>query len=292
MAIPIEFSEFRDRSPSDRLVILGAGASRDLGVPSGEEVIELIQQRKSEMKVLASLCRRAEFEPAVAALDFLIEQGDPFTASAVLSQFLKAYSGPLLISDIAALKNEKRALLQLLRENMYKPRDTSPTDEEREFVDGILDLQRGSTIISLNYDNLLEWAGSDRIVPVVRDGTDRVTVPPTEPDLTRVLHLHGAITWSEYKNIVVDHHRPPHDEAAALVLGVGNKLRYYEPFLEMYQVLRDELRRVSAILTVGFSFRDAHVVQQLTEWAERVGEQGQLHICNPVGELPDQIKDW
>lgn len=276
--------------PDRRVVILGAGASVECGVPLGSGFLALINERRSEMPTLARL--NGDFEPRVAALDFLIESASEGTTANVLKDRLTRTRQGQHAPTTDQLKAERRVLIKLLHASMYHDRTVTVPPRESSYLRALAEFQTGSTIFTLNYDDLLEWAASDMLVSDV-DSQDRVVVPDVDGKLTRLLHLHGAITWWQHERTVLDDDEPHDDREDALVLGTGNKLRYWRPFLGMYQAFESALYGADAVLTIGFGFQDDHIVQQLEYWARERGTDGQIHMClGPDADTPKAALSW
>jgi cob(I)alamin adenosyltransferase len=138
------------------------------------------------------------------------------------------------------------------------------------------------TVATLNYDRTIELMGERYDVPVntgietwSQTGSFSTRKPRTG---IKLLKLHGSIDWilqpAERSN-----ERPmPHtvvrlrtgaDGPAmrpAIVFGQRNKLRPDGPFLDLLREFREELKRSSHLVIVGYSFRDAHINQYVADW--------------------------
>ncbi|MDZ7734560.1 MAG: SIR2 family protein [Acidimicrobiia bacterium] len=128
------------------------------------------------------------------------------------------------------------------------------------------------TIASLNYDNTVELASESAGVSFSRgvdhwSDTEELSFP--ESSEVRLLKLHGSVDWrlgpwrDDQQLAVADPKKPGRP---AVIFGQGNKLTAEGPYLDLLAQFRDDLRSVSHLLVLGYSFRDDHVNEIIRRW--------------------------
>lgn len=137
-----------------------------------------------------------------------------------------------------------------------------------------------SSIISLNYDNVVESA-SDLSGISVDDGLGQWTSKRRlsfSPGAVRLIKLHGSLNWFE-KDERLDggsKRRPTVVRGEfsgqpltqrVLIFGGTNKMTFRAPFPDLYAETRRIVMEADAVCVVGYSGMDPHVNQILLDWA-------------------------
>lgn len=140
--------------------------------------------------------------------------------------------------------------------------------------------QRRLVIATLNYDNAVEILADQHDVPC-DTGLDHWS-ESRRFDFAgaglKLLKLHGSIDWVKRRSPGSGARPLPHavierivdpqqsENAPAVIFGQRNKLTAEGPFLDLIAAFRRELDTVSLLTVVGYSFRDAHVNEYITQW--------------------------
>jgi hypothetical protein len=165
---------------------------------------------------------------------------------------------------------------------------------------------------TLNYDNVIETFAVSVGIPCGTGLQNHSGFSPTigysfEPVTSgfELFKLHGSLNWTLHgahpfsgvapTSFVVQRSSPPDystliDAAPALLFG-ESKLTAEGPFLQLLFRFRQALRRVRRLTIVGYSFRDAHINEQIIQF---VNEQrlSQLSIIDPFSTgLPPLVRD-
>lgn len=285
-------------------LLLGAGASKDAGVPLADEFVDIIEAhltglpRPSNDAAVAEFCAvRAALEGCFGAkpgLEQIFEciddaldgrfdphpTGSPFRASRALERI--HYEIKRVIQRQCVVHNPARVawivpLLSRLRAFAPYP------------------------IVSLNYDNVIEFGCS-------RGGLrlkERVLGEPTDRCDIELVKLHGSVTWAPAGRSSLTRTRQP---SSAIVRRFGEirspiletplvypsrrKMPIYNPFirnaLRFQELLAD--RRYTTCIVVGYRFPDAHVRSWL---AEAMKARPELRIClvSPHPEIEGEALD-
>ncbi|MCX7013831.1 MAG: SIR2 family protein [Candidatus Sumerlaeota bacterium] len=142
--------------------------------------------------------------------------------------------------------------------------------------------QSGLTIATLNYDTTIEILAEACGVRCDTgfEAWSETGEFPTEGPGLHLLKLHGSIDWrlvprwvkkdgplpqSRVEKIETEEMKKPGFEPC-LVFGQVNKLRVEGPFLDLLFAFRRELRRAKHLTIVGYSFRDVHVNEYISQW--------------------------
>jgi SIR2-like domain len=203
-------------------------------------------------------------------------------------------------------KRAARAKIELQLIDEFLQRElwlSQPNDPRLLYLLPLLQGSLGGTIATLNYDNSIEavtgegFAGIERsLVRVVIPDKKQVRVPSEAAGSVRLLKLHGSIDWKRSGDSVVYEEVHAGDKyQPAIIVGSGNKLRYFGPYLDLYSAFRESLRRSRFLVAIGYSFRDEHINYSIESWARGDGPAGR-HLTLFLGkedmDLPHAVKAW
>jgi hypothetical protein len=163
--------------------------------------------------------------------------------------------------------------------------------EKVKYLDPILQIaakQKRLTIASLNYDNALEILFGTAGIDLER-GIESWT---SEGKLAEsaagpvLLKLHGSIDWAlempsrsqrlqmpRAKLVAKNASEVGQGYKPAIVFGQRNKLTAEGPFLDLLSAFRRELSLSSKLIVVGYSFRDAHINEYISQWLNERDER-------------------
>lgn len=304
-------------TPQTRLVLLGAGASAEAGLPTGE-VLDAVLRSEASLTLYTQLSEAladhlgyADVERAFRMLEHLSDALRPETLAWDLDR-----SGLFQLRPTPSIHKQARVelsrIVDRLRRQLWIPDGLgSPlarvaaeaagkqfeVNERVRYLRPLVLGQQGGTIVSLNYDNCIEEAAAgDPHVRVSNPAYKRVIAPvKDDPNYTRLLKLHGSLSWRRVGDDVVAGARPldPEQYEPAIVFGAGTKLRHYGPFLDLLRGFKDRLETTTHIVTIGYSFRDPHVNDALRTWAHDPPKK-RLIVCmgpNTVA-LPIAVEPW
>lgn len=151
-------------------------------------------------------------------------------------------------------------------------------------------------IATLNYDNCVELMAADS-GEVCETGIDCWSAKGQFETSSRglmLLKLHGSIDWALEEGPTTSSRPMPHSvirkiEPAevkqvrhhpAVIFGHRNKLTAEGPFLDLLRSFRQELQAVDRLTVVGYSFRDPHVNEYISQWLNG-GENRRLRVVDP-----------
>jgi hypothetical protein len=288
-------------SAADRTVVVGAGASVDAGLPAGATLHSALANSVDFYRDVArNIGESSDVERVFRAIEQIATARDVRSASSDLLQGLQ------IPTDLSTAAEQAGAALSAittrLKTELWLPLELLPDPaitERVAYLQPLVRAQRSGTIVSLNYDNCLERA--DPSAYSVAPYQKRVEVPPELPDKTRIVKLHGSLDWQKIDDDVVIGGRPrearPYEPG--IIFGAGNKLRYYGPFLALFQAFVERVRRSRVIITIGYGFRDEHVNDVIRIWAE---DDRAYDYTNPkylfvgvgpgTAALPDFVTPW
>src|SRR5262249_39620021 len=98
-----------------------------------------------------------------------------------------------------------------------------------------------------------------------------------------LLKLHGSIDWALDRDQRSEDRPIPHSVIRqvsdaqvktsgfrpAVIFGQRNKLTAEGPFLDLLRAFQQELSRADGLTVVGYSFRDAHVNEYISQWLNK-----------------------
>jgi len=263
------------------VVLLGAGASAEAGLPTACEMTPQILDRMSgeDRRALDWVCEglageggTLDVEKVFAAIELLGEREDLEVAP-----FVECWSSQALNWDCDFYARLAGRMIREMR------RLIATTYKQVDYLDPLVrwaaDPQR-ATIATLNYDRAIEVAGEGAGLDVHTGLEDWVETGRWRwPDASgiRLLKLHGSIDWvwqddppqrGRLPSRVVERVEVSADEArpAALVFGARGKLRAEGPFLAALAEFEERLGEADRLIAIGYSFRDDHVNQVIRRW--------------------------
>jgi hypothetical protein len=156
--------------------------------------------------------------------------------------------------------------------------------------------QKQVTIATLNYDNGIELLAQTVSIPIttgIDDWSKTGSFTPSSEGIF-LLKLHGSIDWARVPNQSSAERPMPHSgiqqvtpeklkEAGfrpAVIFGQRNKLTAEGPFLGLLRAFQQELSRSSLLTVVGYSFRDDHVNEYISQWLNQAKER-RLRVISP-----------
>jgi hypothetical protein len=160
----------------------------------------------------------------------------------------------------------------------------------------LLNPQPSLVVATLNYDNGVERLCEARGVPC-STGIDEWshTGDFVEASGVTLLKLHGSIDWRLLEDQRTPQHPMPHSRIArvdmtaqprqsfhpALIFGQRNKLTAEGPFLDLLRAFRNALAVTERLTVVGYSFRDSHINEYVTQWLNG-NDKRRLQIIDPA----------
>lgn len=273
----------------DIIFLLGAGASRDAGLKTSDEMTEelerLLEGGWSKYKRLYNAVKagilygyalkgipqtNVNIEEFVNVLTELSQCKDhtifPFIASWNMELMETAGEGFDRIIEF------RSAIVKELVEKWVKLEDSGCAYYYRMLQYFANDLGSNLRVFSLNYDMCVEQGCTPDSVftGFVREGdrkgriwNDRMM---SQDDLVsspvRLYKLHGSVDWRNEGGVLVSYDSPkPCDNANdyQLIFGTRNKMRYTEPYLYLLSEFRRATFAAKLIVCVGYSFQDDHI---------------------------------
>lgn len=278
------------------LVLLGAGASVQAGVPAAFGMTDAIRQRLEGQKhdgvdlgrVLDFVCERLSSHAGHSVLD--VER--VFSAIEMLSEretlevspFVEQWSRDVWPWQHGLGEQSSDAVYAALRDRMLTElRELVATTWKRtSYLEPLVRFAahpRRATIATLNYDLSIEGAGEAAGIEVHTGINQWVDSGgwdwPNEG--ARLLKLHGSIDWAWEDDRPEDGRLPSRYirqvsaatsgvRAPAMVFGLRGKLRAEGPFLSLLAEFGSHLEMSSRLVVIGYSFRDDHVNQAIRRW--------------------------
>ena len=309
------------------LVLLGAGASVDAGIPHSAKMVEFIQDSLEKdwkkYKGLYDYVRSAIYyadgimgtydvayniERLVVSLDELSRREEhplyPFIGA--WNPRLTQVAGPAF-ETVGEFRNE---ILEKLRREWIE----IPNYDRASYYSGLIRFQKELNyplrVFSLNYDLCVERAYQAEYQEYPERGFEKSEVrwwthqlleegSPADKNLY-LYKLHGSIDWNREPNTgkltYSDSSSTIKVEEAALIFGTAYKLQYVDPFLFLVYQLRRWSLEARLILVVGYGFGDEHINSILCQ-ALRANSEKQLFAVmwdgssNGDGDVP-RFKKW
>ena len=296
------------------ILLLGAGASVEAGIPDSTEMVQeienLVSSEDSNWNCFRDLYRYIRSSIFYAeGLEGRFGNNVPYNIERLvdvlgeLSQkeghtlypFVGAWNPKLL--DVAGKKFEhirdfRSAIIDILRNEWV----ALPKKESAAYYSGLLQFQEEYgyplRVFSLNYDLCVEQTCQQG--EVQRGFSDRVwdwrLFDETLDDLTPLMlyKLHGSVDWYFSEDDRVTYSDSPSaikDEDISLIFGTSYKLQYIDPFLFLaYELRRWTLDSARIIVCIGYGFNDNHINGILQQSLRQNRERKLLAVIGPSNE--------
>ena len=299
------------------VVLLGAGASVEAGIPDSNEMVRQVEQETTEGKwqdcqelyrYLRSSVFYAEglkgvtgssvpfnIERLVNVLDEL-RQKEGHT----LYPFVGAWNPTL--QDVAGAGFERvhelrERIVGVLREQWVALDESEAADYYRGLLRFQEEFGHALRVFSLNYDLCVEK--SCEHATVQRGFAGRVwdwrlfDDGPNEETRIFLYKLHGSLDWSIAEDGTVSYSDSPSkipDNRMALIFGTSYKLQYVDPFLFLaYQLRRWTLEAARLVVAIGYGFMDDHINGILGQALRQDAERRLLAVVAP--QSADQVQE-
>lgn len=301
------------------VVLLGAGASVDAGIPNATDMVEKIEvlvtgqdDDWTQFRLLYNYIRAAtsyadglEGMPAdevsfnVERLVDVLEALERKERHS-LYPFIGAWSPRIL--DVAGTNFEsigefRREIIRILRREWVELERI----EQADYYEGLLRFQQEYQfplrVFSLNYDLCLEKVcGLENVQRGFEDRNwDWRLFDSTRDDPKPILlyKLHGSTDWKITDKGEVQYLDSPgtiKEHEVAMIFGVSYKLQYVDPFLFLaYELRRWTLGEAKMIVTIGYGFGDEHINGILGQALRQDSSRRLLAVVGPGGEDRENV---
>lgn len=309
------------------VVLLGAGASVDAGLPTSLELHEQLTKTLPQLysnlaKLVFAEGEDIDPERLFRVLEFLhvVETGGrpydrrPVTDSPDVARLVKSWDSSIeeyleYQKDTVRGGSTGRVidgLWKALADIFLIPMLIG--ERQLGYLLQLVSAMRGQTIVTLNYDNAIEVAMSQAFAfSLDDDPRPRPTQPWFESNRSlRLIRLHGSLQWrrerrtgdvrvlssDEVANFTRDGVADWDGDTPGVIFGGGNKLRPDGPYLDLYYEFRAALAEARQVVVIGYSFRDAHVNEALRRWFLSAQEGSVLRLSRITSEIPTVVLNW
>ena len=267
---------------ADVVVLLGAGASKDAGLPDVKELVTNFHATVTGRQKTLLDQITAALEPSGAVLDVerLLDALDQLSLrdQQVLSAFVRLRGWTKGATSTSADYNALRdRLYSHIREQL------ALTPERTRYLDPLIKLARlhgGMDIFSLNYDLAIETACTRLGVPYT-DGFDPLWNSRQFEDArftVRLHKLHGSLMWYRLPDGSIEKIQVAPDAIGGLRHFAGHALEpaliypasagkdiHVDPYATLVERLRAVLDDSRFLVCIGYSFRDRHIKSVVLE---------------------------
>ncbi len=302
------------------ILLLGAGASVEAGIPDSDNMVREIEklvssndEKWSDFRNLYRYIRSSIFY--ADGLDGIFGDNVPFNIERlvnVLDELRKKERHTLYpfvgswnpkLQDVAGDEFEnvhtfQSEIIRILRGQWV----ALPAREKAAYYGGLLRFQREYEyplrVFSLNYDLCVEEiCGRER---VQRGFSERAwdwrLFDETSDDSVPLLlyKLHGSMDWyfdEDGRVTYTDSSSTIKDEEIALIFGTSYKLQYVDPFLFLaYELRRWTLDAARIIVCVGYGFNDDHINGILQQALRQDRTRKLLAVVGPDNDVAVENK--
>lgn len=298
------------------IFLLGAGASRDAGLPLMPELTrdfkpwlkQAIEQKKvrggqldglfdQAIKVVSTGTDDPNIELVLQLLDDLLSFKKPSTAQTVVN-----WQQPFDAPDVV-IRELESLIRQYIRERLSEP-TSRPSPEVSfgssfEYLSGLLDFSDHKKddheplhVFTLNYDRLVEWMATQLAVTFTSGFGE--AWDPSLFELSRwdlcLYKLHGSVDWYRLpaRNVIYRgspiHPAFPDDRPQEVLLyPARGKAAHADPFATLVSHFDRALAEAELCIVIGYSFQDAHI-RRLVLDRMVTNRRLQLLLVNPKAD--------
>lgn len=277
------------RKENNVLILLGAGASCEAGIPTSPDMIKKLETLlctnnrkweefrglyhfvKSAIYFADGICGRFEhnvtynIERLVNTLSELDRKVEhplyPFIGTWNIK--LTELGG----NDFENVRNFRQKILEELQKDWVLLEDYSKSGYYRGLFKFSKDFQHPLRVFSLNYDLCVEKNRVDESLERgFRQGRmwdwKNFEYPEGQEPNIFLYKLHGSIDWykDQKKNLIVtDEPAKIKPEQLGIIFGTDYKLQYTDPFLFFVYQFRQWTLEAKLIIAIGYGFGDEHI---------------------------------
>lgn len=279
----------------DVIFLLGAGASRDAGLLTSNQMTRDLEKKLCEdcnWKPFYNLYRAVKsaiihghvFRNPCGELERELNIEEFVNVLTELSRYNEHTIYPFIASwnmelvkfagrDFDELKKFRGMIIKELSERwVHLPRARAASYYKR-LLDFAKELDTHLCVFSLNYDLCVEeGCGRGNVYRGFDEDPDtkqltwndkRMLSEEGIQEYIRLFKLHGSLDWRKNAAMrLICEDNPAaceHPEDYQLIFGTSNKLRYDDPYLLLLSVFRQKVRNAKVIVCVGYSYGDEHI---------------------------------
>lgn len=296
------------------VVLLGAGASVEAGIPASLEMVRKVEELVSgEWDIHAGLYNyvksainysdgiKGQFSTSNCNIERLVNTLDELTKGEqhALYPFVGSWNPKLSEFSAAGFEQVRQfrnAILEKLRNEWVHLRNRNDSKYYRGLLDLQKEYQHPLRVFSLNYDLCLETVcrGSSGMLQRGFDEDRRWNwrlFDETEQEPNIYLYkLHGSIDWGYEDGILNDYDQASMIaiDSLAIIFGTSYKLQYLDPFLFFaYEFRKWLLDSARVVVAIGYGFGDEHI-NGIIGQALRDNSERRLLSVAPDSETSEQ----
>ena len=303
--------------PDAIVFLLGAGTSREAGIPTSTMMINKVEKLLEENKewqdyrelyycIKSSIIHGfgiiGDYDENLVNIETLVNTMDELTKS--IKHPIYPFVGSW-IPRLTELTNNNFKKIELLRKKIVSELYNWMEYEQRKDIDyfkGFLRFQNqykyDTKIFTLNYDKCIEDACGEENInrgfdPINHTWSWKNFANKERDNYNIILYkLHGSIDWAKSPSgIIIEKMNKINEGEEALIFGTTYKMQYLDPFLYLIYEFRQQTLdpRTEAIICIGYSFGDEHIngiiKQSITDNYKR-----KLIIVTPSEEIQKNEK--
>jgi NAD-dependent SIR2 family protein deacetylase len=314
---------FRGMFMSNEMLLLGAGASVEAGIPDAKQMARVIIEKFNANTGLVKEAEVLNFVNERLIADSQKKHSDP-TIDCVDIEAL--YNAILLLSErdtleISPFVESWDAYLEKLEDadkifersmlwmKLMLRELTSIKDEHRvDYLKPILNLAKHQNrlfIATLNYDYAIELFSRANGIACdtgIKSWNGK-WIFDCPNDGIHLIKLHGSNYWLWSKDVATYDERLPHPqirvnlnfdeeppttflvEEPMVIFGQRNKLTAEGPFLALLKHFDEQLQQNDILTVVGYSFRDTHINFYISKFLNQ--DVGKIRVIDPNFEASD-----
>jgi hypothetical protein len=324
--------EWESLDPSegtDTVVLLGAGASADLGLPTAKRLHALLSEELGPLyRNLAEsvfpdgdvdverlfrvveLVHSIETEGRPAERRSSSEQVD---VARLVEKWIPKLDDYLASQSSVRVGTPTGSVIDNLWSSLLRLLWLAPNaQEDSRYLAWMLKSLKGGTVVTINYDNALQWTSTRGVwIPIhggflPLDRSRQIPGWPHSKDAVRIVKLHGSLEWArnphtgEVRLVGLDEivmRESQRDlvraEPPAIIFGAGNKLRADGPYLDLYIEAKSHLACTHRLIVIGYGWRDCHVNELVRRWVVGAIQPSLLRVSDFDGrQTPKIIEEW
>ncbi|QQR58080.1 MAG: SIR2 family protein [Candidatus Melainabacteria bacterium] len=176
----------------------------------------------------------------------------------------------------------KFTMIGLLQEIVWIDPRASDSFSRVDYIKPLISFCKNNeaSIATLNYDNTLELASEALSIEIdsgIKEWSKNGELSYSESSIN-LFKLHGSVDWRlveetptaknpiPFQRIKIGNPSNDENSLPAVIFGQANKLTTEGPFLSILIKFKEALHAAEELVVVGYSFRDKHINQILSEW--------------------------
>ncbi len=299
----------------DILILIGAGCSKEAGIPTSVDMVEEIEKLIEDNEEWKTFKELYHFiKSCILYADGLqAKYGEPLNIERLVNTlyelekkeehpifpFIGSWNSKVIElcgHDFKKIKDFKKKIIEKLRD-WVTLEDYSKASYYKYLIDFSRQLEFPLRLFSLNYDLCLEKNAQDCHIELGFDENrkwqwQRFEKNENLPVNIYLYKMHGSINWKRKDGFLTYSDEVSQIEEPDLIFGTNYKLQYVDPYLFFAYEFRKYSLEARLVITIGYGYSDEHIngiIGQALRHKEDMKVIANIYTNNDINKIIENI---